>query len=275
MALVALDCLTARPRWPHGALVGIAAAVKLTPAAFVLFFLLRRDYRAAGAASLSFAASTGAGFLLAPRDSARYWTSIIFQASRPGSPLYASNQSIQGVLARAGLDPHTLAGTALWLGLSAIVLALACRGMRQALAGAADAWALSLNAFAALLISPISWSHHWVWGETAMLTIALLSHEHRRGGHRRRGHLRGGHLRGGMIVAACGLVIFAAAPQWWFPSGGNRELGWAAWQQVVGSSYVILATVILLLPTRWLIPEPLAQDRLSGDASPGPLARER
>ena len=51
MALVALDCLTAvAPRWPRGALTGLAAAVKLTPAAFVLFFLLRRDYRAAATA---------------------------------------------------------------------------------------------------------------------------------------------------------------------------------------------------------------------------------
>jgi Glycosyltransferase family 87 len=35
MALVALDCLTAEPRWPRGALTGLAAAVKLTPALFV------------------------------------------------------------------------------------------------------------------------------------------------------------------------------------------------------------------------------------------------
>ena len=39
MALVTLDCLTDIPRWPRGALVGLAAAVKLTPLAFVLFFL--------------------------------------------------------------------------------------------------------------------------------------------------------------------------------------------------------------------------------------------
>ena len=232
MALVALDCLTARPRWPRGALVGVAAAVKLTPAAFVLFFLLRRDYRAAATAAASFAASTGAGFLLAPRDSARYWTSVITATGRPGSPVYAANQSIQGVLARAGLDPHSPAGAIVWLAASTAVLALACRGMRRALADSADAWALSLNAFAALLISPISWSHHWVWGETAMLTLALLSRGHRR--------------RGALAVAICGLVVFAAAPQWWFPSGGNRELHWAAWQQVLGSSYVILAAVVLL-----------------------------
>jgi alpha-1,2-mannosyltransferase len=233
MALVSLDCLAPRARWPRGALVGLAAAVKLTPAAFVLFFLLRRDYRAAATAAGTFAACTGAGFLLAPLDSARYWTSVIVATSRPGSPWYAANQSIQGVLARAGVNPHAPAGTAAWLALSAVVLALACRGMRRALAGPGDAWALSLNAFAALLISPISWSHHWVWGETAVLTLALL------GGRRRR--------RAALIAAACGLAVFAAAPQWWFPSGGSRELRWAAWEQVLGSSYVILAAGILLL----------------------------
>jgi alpha-1,2-mannosyltransferase len=236
MALVTLDCLSAKARWPRGALVGIAAAVKLTPGAFALYFLLRRDYRAAVTAAAAFAASTGAGFLLAPADSARYWTSVVFQTGRPGSPAYAANQSVQGVLARAGLDPRTPAGAALWLALSALVLALACRGMRRALAGSADAWALSLNAFAALLISPISWSHHWVWGETAVLTLAVLG--------------RGSGRRAALVAAGCGLVVFAAAPQWWFPSGAQRELGWAAWQQVLGSSYVILAGAALLLSAR-------------------------
>jgi alpha-1,2-mannosyltransferase len=233
MALVAADCLTAAPRWPRGALVGLAAAVKLTPAAFVLFFLLRRDWPAVRAATVSFAVSTGAGFLFDWRDSARYWTSVIFQAGRPGSPAYAANQSIQGVLARAGLDPHSPAGAAAWLALSAVVVIAACRGMRQALDRDANAWALSLNALAALLVSPISWSHHWVWGETAMLTLALLSARRRR--------------LGGLALAAVGLAAFAAAPQWWFPSGGNRELGWAVWQQAVGSSYVILAAAVLVL----------------------------
>jgi alpha-1,2-mannosyltransferase len=236
MALVSADCLAGRARWPRGALVGVAAAVKLTPAAFVLFFLLRRDYRAAAVAAGAFAVSTGAGFLLAPRDSARYWTSVIFQAGRPGSPAYAANQSIAGVLARAGLYPRP-AGVAAWLALSAVVLALACLGMRRALAGSAPAWALSLNAFAALLISPISWSHHWVWGEMAVLALALHGHQHgRRPGRRVT-----------LAAAGCGLAVFAAAPQWWFPSGSGRELRWAAWQQVAGSSYVILAAALLLL----------------------------
>jgi alpha-1,2-mannosyltransferase len=241
MALVSADCLAAAPRWPRGALVGIAAAVKLTPAAFVLYFLLRRDWRAAGLAALSFCACAGIGFALAWRDSVEYWTSVIVQASRPGSPAYAANQSIQGVLARAGLDPHSLAGTATWLVLSAVVVALACLGMRRAFAASADAWALSLNALAGLLISPISWSHHWVWGELAVLTLATLGW---RGWIGDRRQDKTGRLC--LAIAAAGAVVFALSPQWWFPSGGNRELHWAVWEQAVGSSYVIFATVVLL-----------------------------
>jgi alpha-1,2-mannosyltransferase len=64
MALVAFNGLAARRAWPRGALIGLAAAVKLTSAAFVLYFLLRRYYRAAGTSAPSFATLTGAGFLL-------------------------------------------------------------------------------------------------------------------------------------------------------------------------------------------------------------------
>jgi alpha-1,2-mannosyltransferase len=237
MALVSADCLPATVRWPRGLLVGAAAAMKLTPAAFVLFFACRGDRRAAATAAVTFAACGATGFLLAWHDSARYWTSVVFQAGRPGSPVNAANQSIQAVLARAGADPHTLAGTAAWLALSAVVVVLAWYSMRHAVARSADAWALSLNALAALLISPISWSHHWVWAEPALLVLAI-------GGlrDRRRGLLAG---------AAAGLAILAAAPQWWFPTGGNRETHWTAWQQAIGSSYVIFAAVILLLSACW------------------------
>ena len=233
MALVALDCLTVEPRWPRGALIGLAAAVKLTPAAFVLFFLLRRDYRAAVVAGVSFATATAAGFVLAGPDSVRYWTAIVFQTGRIGGVATAANQSIQAVLARAGLDPHPLPGAAAWLVLSAVVVMVACRGMRQALAGSQECWALSLNAFAALLVSPISWSHHWVWCAPALLTLADLGRRH--------------HHRLAVAAAACGLVLFATAPQWWLGKFAGPEVRWAAWQQAIGSSYVFFAALVLLL----------------------------
>ena len=73
MALVAVDCLVEHPRWPRGLLVGLAAAIKLTPAAFVLFFLLRRDRRAAVVTVVTAAAATGLGFAVDAASSARYW----------------------------------------------------------------------------------------------------------------------------------------------------------------------------------------------------------
>jgi alpha-1,2-mannosyltransferase len=258
MALVSLDCLTEAPRWPRGVLVGLAAAVKLIPLAFVLFFLLRRDYRAAGRAAATAAVVTGIGFLLAWHDSVRYWTAVVLDTSRIGGLAYAGNQSIQAVLARAGLDPHSVAATAGWLALSALVLAGACLGMRRAVAAEADCWALSLNAFAALLISPISWTHHWVWCAPAIATLLILGLRNR--------------SRVWLATALAGLVIFAAGPQWWFPAGAGRELHWAVWQQVVGSSYVLYAVAVLGLSACAGIagPRGSAAELESGTAAAGP-----
>jgi alpha-1,2-mannosyltransferase len=256
MALVALDCLTPEPRWPRGALTGLAAAVKLTPAAFVLFFLLRRDYRAAAVAGVSFAAATAAGFALAGHDSVRYWTAAVFQTGRIGDAAQPANQCLQAVLARAGLDPHTLPGAAAWLALSALVVMVACLGMRRALAASQDCWALSLNAFAALLISPMSWSHHWVWCAPALLTLAELGRRH--------------HHRLAVATAACGLVLFATAPQWWLGRFAGPELRWAAWQQAIGSSYVFFAVIVLLLSACGRLTPPTPTDRAAPESGHSP-----
>jgi alpha-1,2-mannosyltransferase len=261
MAMVTLDCLVAEPRWPRGALVGLAAAVKLTPAAFVLFFLIRRDYRAAGVAASSFLIATGAGFALGWHDSVQYWTRIVFDVDRIGNPAYAPNQSIEAVMARAGLDMHSMAVTAVWLAASAAVVAVTCRGMRHALQSGDDCWALSLNALAALLISPISWSHQWVWIAPALLTLWFVGRRH--------------HARLPVAGLLCGLAVFGAGPQWWFPHGGARELGWAPWEQVVGSSYVIFAVLVLAASAIWKLAPFEGPDRLPGRAEPEAAASAR
>jgi alpha-1,2-mannosyltransferase len=273
MALVALDCMTSAPRWWRGAspgsmtsaprwwrgaLVGLAAAVKLTPGAFVLFFLLRRDYRAAAVSAVSFLAVTGLGFLVAWHDSVRYWTGVVFRIDRIGNVVYAANQCIQAVMARAGFDPRTPAGTAVWLLLSIIVLLATCRGMRYAFRAGEDSWALSLNAFAALLISPVSWSHQWVWAVPALLALAGM-------GLRTRARLP-------WILFGSGLVVFAAGAQWYFPASHHRELRWAGWEQVVGSSYVVYAAVVVLLFAAVRLataPAPMAGPAPASSPAPG------
>jgi len=228
MALIAVDCLTRAPRWPRGILVGIAAALKLTPAVFLLFFLLRRDLRSAARAGLSFAACTGAGFVLAPHDSLRYWTAIAYQPARIGGIAYASNQSILGTLARLGLgDPGR---TWLWLALCLLVAALAVAGMRGAIKTNKVAYALLLNAVAGLLISPISWSHHWVWAAPALLTYLSTTNPHR---------------RWPSMFAVLALLTFVIAPHWLLASGAGRELHWSWWQQAAGDSYALIGLAAL------------------------------
>jgi alpha-1,2-mannosyltransferase len=242
MALISLDCLAEAPRWPRGALTGLAAAIKLTPAMYVLFFLVRRDRRAACTTAVSLAAATALGFAADGHDSVRYWTSTVLQPGRAGSLKFASNQSILAVLARAGLDPHAPAGIVTWLALSAAAAAVACRGMRHALAAGDDCLALTLNALAALLISPVSWSHHWVWCVPALVTLTALGIRHR--------------ARLPLAAAAAALAVFAAAPQFWLPHARNTELRWALWQQAASSSYALLAALILLLASSAAISPP-------------------
>jgi alpha-1,2-mannosyltransferase len=228
MALITVDCLTRAPRWPRGIGVGIAAAVKLTPGVFLLFFLLRRDLRSAARAGLSFAACTGAAFVLAPHDSLRYWTQIAYQPARVGGIAYASNQSILGTLARFGLS--NLARAWFWLVLCLLVAALAVTGMHGALKAGHMTHALLLNAAAGLLISPISWSHHWVWAAPALLTCLCTTSPNR---------------RRPPTLAVFALLTFAIAPHCLLPSGSGHELHWAWWQQAVGDSYALIGLAAL------------------------------
>jgi len=194
----------------------------------VLFFLLRRDLRSTARAGLSFAACTGAGFALAPHDSLRYWTQVAYQPARIGGLAFASDQSILGTLARLGLVCP--ARIWLWLTLGLLVAALTVTGMRGALNKGQVTYALLLNAAAGLLISPISWSHHWVWAAPAMLTCLSTASPNR---------------WRPSAFAVLALLIFATAPPWLLPSGDGRELHWSWWQQAAGDSYALIGLAAL------------------------------
>ena len=203
-------------------------------------------------AGLAFAACTGAGFALAPHDSLRYWTHLVYQPGRAGGIAYAANQSILGALARLGLtDP---ARAWLWLALSLLAAALAVTAMRGALKANQMTHALVLNAAAGLLISPISWSHHWVWAAPALLTcLATTAADRWRP----------------PTLAVLALLTFAIAPHWLLPAGGGRELHWAWWQQAVGDSYALIGLAVL---TRAAIKVLLPRPNRWGPGTAGTLA---
>ncbi|MCO1578776.1 glycosyltransferase 87 family protein [Crossiella sp. SN42] len=237
LALVAVDCLARNPRWPRGLLIGIAAAIKLTPAVFLLFFLLNKDRRAALTTVLSFLGATALGFLLAARDSAQYWTETLFDTGRIGGATYPGNQSIKGLLARTGLEGVPL--TVLWLLLSLGVLFLLLRGMRQAFDTVGAPWALSLNALGGLLVSPVSWSHHWVWAVPVLVCLVVLG-------------ARAKDKPALALAGVFGLTTFLS-PHWWFSY--HDHLGWNLAQHVLGNAYTLSAAAILVLAPRLFVTE--------------------
>ena len=225
MGLVAADCLVRRPRGPRGLLVGLAAAIKLTPAAFVLFFLLRRDPRAAVVAVVTAVAATVLGFIVDPASSLRYWSNGP-AAGVSGSEFY-TNQTLMAVLTRAGFGEGV--AKAVWLVLAAAVLALVVPVVRRA----EPALALVALAGCALLLSPTSWSHHYVWIAPAVLVAGVQAVRTR---------------SPGWTVTSVGLVVaFALAPFRFLPGDGGRELGWTGPQQLVGATYVIVVAGLLAL----------------------------
>ncbi|TLF81308.1 DUF2029 domain-containing protein [Nocardia cyriacigeorgica] len=241
MGLVAADCLPEKTKWPRGVLVGIAAAIKLTPAAFVLYFLVRKDYKAAITAAATGATVTALAFVVLPRESFDYWFGGGNMSGLSGS-VFHTNQSIQGVLARFGISG--IAFTALWLVLAAVALAVVYAIMRKV----ADVPPLALfaNALLALLVSPISWSHHWVWVAPGLLVMVAYA----------------GRLpRNAAIACYLSTIaiawVFYYAPHERVPQGEDRELSWSIGQHIVGDAYVWMALLML----GWMVLARRAQQR--------------
>ncbi|WP_243770285.1 glycosyltransferase 87 family protein [Amycolatopsis acidicola] len=152
MLLVVVDTLG--PVKQRGYLIGVAAAVKLTPLAFVLFFLVRKDFRSAARALGTFVVCGVIAWFFAPDASVKYWTRLVFQGERIGDPGYIGNQSLRGLLARLDL------GRGWWALAAVLVLALTAWAIHRA---KYPVPALLACALGALLVSPVSWTHHWVW----------------------------------------------------------------------------------------------------------------
>jgi alpha-1,2-mannosyltransferase len=233
MALVAVDCLAPHPRWRRGIGVGLAAAIKLTPAAFLLYFLLRRDFRAAITAAITAAIATAIGFAIAPSASVGYWFGGLAGASKVGGVPFLTNQSIEAVVVRLGL-PQT-ATTLLWLALVVVLLVLVVIAMRNA----DPATALMVNAGFALLASPTSWSHYWIWVAPALLVMLGAT-------------VRLARDRSPLGVVWLGAAIGTAiicyvAPFNQLPGFDNREMLWTPGQQLIGASYPLLGYALILL----------------------------
>ncbi|SFE37779.1 glycosyltransferase 87 family protein [Streptomyces mirabilis] len=154
--------------------IGLAAAIKLTPALFIGLLLLGRRWRAAGVATAVAAAATGLAAWAAPDASRFYWSEALWDTHRIGRLAYVSNQSLQGVLARLAAPGEP--SRAVWA--ATALLFLCVWAWRTSWALADEDWtaAFALTGLAACLLSPITWVHHLVW---LLPSFAVLLHRHR------------------------------------------------------------------------------------------------
>lgn len=183
MGLVLADLYRRDDSWlgralPRGVLVGVAAAIKLTPALFIVFFLVTRQWRPAGFAALGFAAATAIGAIAYPAMSMDFWTQVIFSLSDRvdlgGLFTTSGNNSISGSLAAAGAPAALTAAAVL---IAAVASLWAARHAFRA-GRTVDSWLIV--GLGATLVSPVSWIHHWVYLVPAAVVL-IVRHRHRRG----------------------------------------------------------------------------------------------
>jgi alpha-1,2-mannosyltransferase len=214
MLLVVLDLMAPRTRWWNGAGIGLAAGIKLIPLIFIPYLLLTGRFRQAAVAAGTFVATIGIGYAVLPHDSAHYWQDGTFlNANRIVFLGTRGNQSLHGLIIRfmGSVDgaAHVYLAVAAVVAIAGLVVAAALDRAGHPVAGMLGC------ALTALLVSPLSWDHHWVW---AALGVGYLGHL----AVRSRGPARVGW---GLATAAL-LAIFGAWPQFWAPGTALTPAGW-------------------------------------------------
>ncbi|MFC1409946.1 glycosyltransferase 87 family protein [Streptacidiphilus sp. N1-12] len=223
-----------------GLLIGIAAGLKLTPGVFGVYLLLTGRPRAALASFGGFLGTALLGWIALPNASERFWTHYLYDSHRVGVTHIPDNQSLRGALARLlherdpGLSWAVLAAAVALIGLGTAVYAT--RSNRHV--PRAEAWGVVCAAVTALLISPVSWTHHWVWCVPALvlLTAEAVTEQQRPRGAR--------HLRWRLILAG-GLVTFLGYGMWLTPHSPRRSIALQFWQQPISSIYAVFGLLLL------------------------------
>ncbi|NNM46347.1 glycosyltransferase 87 family protein [Knoellia koreensis] len=221
-ALVMIDAFLLPRRW-RGLLTGLAAGIKLTPAIFLMYFVLRRDWSSAGRLVVAAVGTVVAAWLVMPHDSARFWFEGLGSMSQFGPEVVLwGNQSLDA-LARRALQGSQAPGWA-----RVAFVAPAALGLFLLTVHAAKAQLQSsqwLSAFTAvaifgLLISPVSWTHHWVWVVPALVVMV------------QRRWWWGAGLTAG---------LFYVPPMWVLHSRPDDQQGYSPGELVISAAFVVWA----------------------------------
>lgn len=218
LALVLADIWRIARGRTAGVGIGLAAAIKLTPLIFIPLLLFGRRKRDGLIAIATFLASVLVGYLIVPGDSGLYWLHDLTDTARVGG-YYISNQSPYGMAIRVA---GSVAEVGKWYIVVPIVLGLIGLAAGAVFARHGD-WlsAASVTGMTGLLVSPVSWTHHWVWILPALAVLVQGSRRAR-------------------IAAVLTYLVFAIAPLWFTPRhGGPSESGFHGLLTLVANCYLM------------------------------------
>ena len=245
MAAIVIDlCLPERSR-AKGVLIGLAAGFKLTPAIFIAYLFCTRRYQAGFTSIGAFCVTIAGCFLVLPSESRQYWGGLFFDSSRVGAVDFVGDQSLHGWITR--MFDGGAAAQPVWFAAAAVVGVVGLLLATWQYRAGNELLSILVTAVTGLLVSPISWSHHWVWIVLALVLVADQAW--------RRARVRD-------IVLAVGLfALFAAwfervvgsgsglVPMgliWRVPYNNNLEYTWRGVQLIQGDMYTYLGLLFLL-----------------------------
>jgi alpha-1,2-mannosyltransferase len=222
VALVLWDFTRPETSRLRGVGIGLAAAIKVTPAIFIVYLVLTRRIRFAATALATFVAAFGVSAAVDFSATRDYWTRYLLDPHRVGRLENAVNQTIRGFLVRADHTRDTRP-TELIVVLVVLVLGMACAVLAQRFLG--DGWGVPACAITGLLVSPISWSHHWVW---CVPVVVLIWFEARR-----------------WIVPT--VAVFWSFAVWAVPHENSAELHFSKIQIALSVWYILYGLAFLAL----------------------------
>ncbi|MFP7364445.1 glycosyltransferase 87 family protein [Corynebacterium callunae] len=223
-------------RWvPLGLLTGIAAAIKLTPLVFGLYFLMLwimgKSPRGLLGMLGGFFGATALAFIVQPATSLQYFTQVLFATDRIGDQSYAKNVSFRGMIER--FPELGSAASLVWVLTVFVVLVLIevalFRILSRGFTPRTTILAVSVVSLAAVLCSPVSWYHHWVW--LVPLVAALW--------------INGFHKLALWGVFAQTVGSF----HMYLPAKNGAELSWNPFMHILATHYLwySLAVIIVLI----------------------------
>ncbi len=227
LALMIVADLTMDLPLPRGILVGLAAAIKVTPVILIPYLFLSRQRRAGARAIASFAAAAVLATAVNASTSWSYWTHYIRDPQRAGMLSWIGNQGVLGATERMlGHTVTTPTTFVIVLTVGALGLVIAAAASRRS----SPVLGLLVVEATESLASPVSWSHHFIWMVLLVAWLALAEDRPR---------------YGEWCALAVGVLLWAA-PYWWVPHGPAVRFAGRGWLVPLGDTDVLVFVVLLI-----------------------------